>query len=274
MQLTSSAAPIYLPEADQTSVVRLGLNPLRAENWILNDEDLPLFHQHKLEQARLRPQSVYGELPGSQAAVAELIALLQEHLIRDHSATYCNDGGSLRHRGSNLKWDMPPVDLWQASLLVAEDICILQEIDKEFVMTAASVCSPSNWHPADKLGRSLDVIHGPVPDYDTKLSSRVTSLFHSLKPHKPLLRYNWSLQFGNELYWRDRIKPVDRSLPQYWRVERQTLRRLPASGAVVFCIRIFLYERSVIDADPVQSARLAALLQRLPPQEKAYKGLE
>ena len=273
MQLVSSSAPIYLPEEDQTSVLRLGLNPLPLQGWLQPDADLLVFQQHKLEQARLRPDSVYGELAGAEAAVAESIELIYQHLLQDHGDTYSRRDSVLQHKPSGIEWRLPAENLWQASLWVPEDICVLQEINGEFVMTAASVCSPSNWHPADKLGRSLDVIHAPVPGYEKILSRRVNSLFRALKPHKPLLRFNWSLQRGNELYWRDKLAPTDPALPQYWRVERQTLRRLPGTGAVIFTIRIYLHERSRIEADPAVSQRLSALLDRLPAEEKNYKGL-
>ena len=273
MRLVSSSSPVYLPEEDQSSVLRLGLNPLSPEYWLQTEDDFQLFQQHKLEQGNVRPDSVYGEMPGSEEAVAELTGLICQHLLQVHRESYSRLNDTLQHRPSGLEWQLPADNLWQASLWVPEDLCVLQEINGEFVMTAASVCSPSNWHPADKLGRSLDVIHGPVPGYPQVLSRRVNSLFRALKPHKLLLRYNWSLQRGNELYWRDRLAPVDHSLPHYWRVERQTLRRLPVTGAIVFTIRIYLHERSQLEADSVIRERLSALLERLPEAERNYKGL-
>ena len=273
MQLNTTAQPIYLPEADQSAVARLGLHPLAASEWVDVDGDFIQFHSHKVQQHRLRPQSVYGQLPGSEAAVAELGKLLQQHLLTEHAADYALTNNGLQHRPSGLQFFLPAENLWQISLWVQEDICLLQQINDEFLLTAASVCSPSNWHPADKLGRGLDKIHQPVPGYEEQLSRRVNALFAAMKPGKPLLRYNWSLQPGNELYWRDKLAPRDPAAAQYWRVERQTLRRLPETGAIVFMIRIYLHRRSDIERDPEVKQNLQALLERLAADEKVYKGL-
>ncbi len=273
MRLTTTVDTVYLPDEQQEFVARLGLHPLHVPSWIDCDTDFTQFHQHKLEQAASRLQSVYGELPGSERAVREFVSVLQQHLLAQHSDQYAMHSHALHHTATNLSWQLPAANLWEASLWIQEDICLLQDCDGEFKLTAASVCSPSNWHPAEKLGKSLDRIHQPVPGYEEKLARRVNSLFHALKPGKPLLRYNWSLQPGNELYWRDSLVPRDPAAEQYWRVERQTLRRLPESGAIVFLIRIYLHKRSAIERDPAIKSILSALLNRLPSDEKRYKGL-
>lgn len=273
MQLNTTVQPVYLPESEQKAVARLGLHPLADCDWLDIDGDFSQFHCHKIEQGELRLQSVYGQLRGSEAAVAELSKLLEQHLLVEHGSDYARTKSGLLHRPSGLEFPLPAENLWQTSLWIQEDICLLQQIDSEFQLTAASVCSPSNWHPADKIGRSLDRIHKPVPGYEEQLSQRVNTLFAALKPDKPLLRYNWSLQPGNELYWRDKLAPRDPAAPQFWRVERQTLRRLPETGAVVFMIRIYLHKRSEIEKNPQVKMNLQSLLERLPEEEKIYKGL-
>jgi len=273
MQLKTTVLAVYLPEQEQTAVARLGLHPLPDPDWLDIDSDFAQFHEHKLEQFKIRPQSVYGQLPGSETAVAELREALLQHLLAEHGSVYTRGNNCLRHDITGLEFRLPAENLWQTSLWIQEDICLLQQIDGEFRLTAASVCSPSNWHPADKLGCSLDSIHRPVPGFEERLSGRVDALFSALKPDKPLLRYNWSLQPGNELYWRDKLAPRDPMAAQYWRVERQTLRRLPETGALVFMIRVYLHGRSEIEKIPGVKKNLQALLERIPEQEKLYKGL-
>ena len=65
----------------------------------------------------------------------------------------------------------------------------------------------------------------------------------------------------------------DDSAQRYWRVERQTLRRLPRSGAIVFGIRITLHSVQSLAAWPGAQDALAAILARLPADQKRYKGL-
>jgi dimethylamine monooxygenase subunit A len=57
------------------------------------------------------------------------------------------------------------------------------------------------------------------------------------------------------------------------RVERQTLRRLPETGAILFTIRTYVH--SLADALPHQPdrERLAAALEAIPDDVRAYKSL-
>ena len=127
-----------------------------------------------------------------------------------------------------------------------EDFCLLEKKENDYVMTAASVCSPSNWILQEKIGQTVDFIHEPVPDYNKLLSKRVNRFLEGIPSGRVLLRYNWSIQSGNELFWRDDLNRnadiLNSSSPNlYWRIERQTFVRLPASGAIVFGIRVFLH---------------------------------
>jgi hypothetical protein len=57
------------------------------------------------------------------------------------------------------------------------------------------------------------------------------------------------------------------------RVERETLRRLAATGAVAFTIRTFIRRFDELAAEPDDAARLRDALEALPPEVADYKGL-
>ena len=147
----------------------------------------------------------------------------------------------------------------------------------DYYLTAASVCAPSNWALEEKIDRSLDDIHQSVPGYGQQLSRRVNRLFANLKPERPLLRFNWSVQDTAELFWRTDLQeqsPQQQRLEErYWRVERQTLSRLPETGAIVFTIRIFLHSFSAMGHSTGFPANLQRVVDRLPHDQKEYKGL-
>ena len=146
-------------------------------------------------------------------------------------------------------------------------------------MTAASVCSPSNWILQEKIGQTVDFIHDPVPEYDSLLSEKVNRFLEGLSSGRVLLRYNWSIQSGNELFWRRRPQSqfyavVDSSSPNlYWRIERQTFVRLPASKAIVFGIRVFLHSFDKLRNIAGFDQAIEQLLAQLPATQKCYKGL-
>ncbi len=270
MQLSSRNRPLLFPDAERESVLKLGLERIDASQWLVA-EDLPVFAAHK--QALAGNPEVCAALPGSSDLQREFADFLLQQLLTHHPDDYQQRAGRLYHR-SGLDWPCPAPDLWQASQWIAEDICLLAAQQDSYQLVAASVCSPSNWCLADKIGRSVADIHAPVPGYQAILNDRVNRLYARLPPGKTLLRYNWSLQAGNALRWRDeQVNGADRQRP-HWRIERQTLLRLPDSGAIVFGIRLFLHDLATLPDQQHFRAGLCRQIARLSPAQRRYKGLE
>jgi hypothetical protein len=103
------------------------------------------------------------------------------------------------------------------------------------------VCFPSHWRLADKLGLPAAAIHAPVPHYDEELRDRVDRFLARLRAGKGVQRRNLSVHSHDTLF-----APEPHESPAsfsddpdavWLRSERQTLRRLPRSGAVLFTIR-------------------------------------
>ncbi|MEQ9610502.1 MAG: DUF3445 domain-containing protein, partial [Gammaproteobacteria bacterium] len=276
MQLHSQAEPVYFPEADQQSVLRLGLHVIPIEQWLHLDEDFSLFQQHKLASLQKHPEKVYAELPGAGNACDEFGEFLRDHLQSHWGQQFSLEQSGLSHIPTGLNWPTQPRSLWESSLWIQDDICLLelaQEQD-EYIMTAASLCSPSNWKLEDKIGKSIDWIHEPVPGYKEQLAKRVNKLISGMAPVKPVMRFNWSLQPGNELCWRSDLDSGSGDGDYYWRVERQTLLKLPQSGAVVFAIRIFLHSLTQMDQLGNFRQRLAAIVSRQSAEMLRYKGMD
>jgi hypothetical protein len=278
MKLDSSNSPIYLPEKEQTSVLRLGFENCAPDDWIFPTEDLNLIHRHKIELGVSRSEECFAQTQGSVPAQCEFHDFLLQHLLAKPKLGYSRLGTQLIHEQEKLTWEIEDKNLWKASLWVPEDFCLLEKGKKGYVMTAASVCSPSNWALQDKIGQTVDFIHDPVPEYDSLLSEKVNRFLEGLNRGRVLLRYNWSIQSGNELFWRDDLNPnsavVDSSSPNlYWRIERQTFVRLPASKSIVFGIRVFLHSFDKLRNIEGFHQAIEQLLAQLPATQKCYKGL-
>lgn len=248
------------------------------EDWIYPADDLAVFNRHKLETHRSLGDRCFSETSGSAQAQSEFHDFLLRHLLQHPALGYRKRGNLLVHERAELSWELTQGQLWPASLWIAEDICLLQERGDGYRLTAASVCSPSNWFLEEKIGQSVDFIHAPVPGYDGVLSERVNRFLQGLRGGRVMLRYNWSMQAGNELCWRQESSPPLRPLADsngdaYWRVERQTFLRLPVSGAIVFGIRIFLHSFAGIRATAGFEESIRRLLAQLPATEKRYKNL-
>lgn len=278
MKLESSNSPVYLPDKEQTSVLRLGFENCAVEEWIFPAHDLPVFLKHKTDLATSQSEDCFAETQGSASAQGEFHDFLLDHLLASPASAYSRIDDQLIHKREKLTWEIADRNLWKASLWVPEDFCLLEKKDASYVMTAASVCSPSNWNLQEKIGQTVDFIHEPVPDYNKQLSDRVNRFLEGMASSRVLLRYNWSIQPENELFWRD-----DETLPLvvqnssspnlYWRIERQTFIRLPISGAIVFGIRIFLHSFDSLQKIEGFDQSIQQLLTQLPAAQKRYKGL-
>lgn len=280
MQLDSAVAPIFFPDPDQQTVLQLGIAPLMMSQWLQPDADFESFQQHKLAQQANLPR-VFQSRPESGAAQADFAQFLARHLQAHHGDIFAVTGNELVYKPNGRRWPLASNCLWQTSLWAQEDFCLLEKMsdapNNEYVLTAASVCSPSNWRLEDKIGKGLDQIHKPVPGYEEELAARVNRFMDSLRSGRAYQRFNWSLQAGNELLWHpDETGKIDTqsSSDIYWRVERQTFVKLPQSGAVVFAIRIYLHSAERMNQVMNFDDAVAELLARLPQDERRYKNLE
>jgi dimethylamine monooxygenase subunit A len=88
-------------------------------------------------------------------------------------------------------------------------------------------------------------------------------------------RRNWMIHETPELFVPDAPAAPDTSIPpdHLWlRSERQTLRRLPESGAVVFTIRTQQVQIAALEHRPAVAAALADRLRAQPDDIARYAG--
>ena len=122
-------------------------------------------------------------------------------------------------------------------------------------------------------------VHGPVPGFNhgTRNAGMIERIFDNLQVEHPVERYNWSIYTDDALYHGDRsAEEADNLQDPFLRVERQTLRKLPASGDILFTIRIHIDPFNALEgrADRAELAQgFIRLLNLLDPGELAYKGL-
>lgn len=241
----------------------MGLNALAADDWLWVDDR---FAEEVAERARLvaeRPDQVMAMLPGAEPAVEELLAaVLAVMTARGHAA--------------------PPEAAPLARLGVAaqEDFCVLQRrADGAYALTAAVLCFPAHWRLRDKIGRPLAEIHAPVPGFADRLGAPVARFLASLRVERPVWRANWSVVESPALFHPGQRQAVpdltaDNAGDRLWlRVERQTLRRLPVTGAVVFAIRTLVEPLARTVRRPGAARAMADRFAGMDDATAAYKGL-
>ena len=213
------------------------VSPVGPAEWLLVDA---AYAAQLAEKARLvaeRRGDVIAILPGAEEAVAELLETVLAELARRADFTVSGDRVT-RPDGVTVAVDRDE-PLLTLSRLVQEDFCIHQKDSAEHVLTAALLCFPAAWTLAEKLGKPLGRIHLPVARYDAEVARRVQRMFDMVRPEQALWRSNL-LRYDDPALFQPNTeaypRPVGRPTSPYLRSERQTILRLPSTGAVVFSI--------------------------------------
>ena len=256
-----SATVDYVPLDERGWRLSVGLRPLDESHWLEVDDARETELAQKERLLRERRDVVVATRPLGDAASAELLLVVVDWLGAHHPEL-ARDVDAAEH------------PIVSAARLVQEDLCVLVRADA-WRLEAASVCFPSRWALSTKIGTTLDEIHGPVPGYHEELSRPTTSVFDRLRPDRSFWRLNWTLLDRPELHQpegaRDTVEgPVT---DWYFRVERQTIRCLPDTGAIVFTIRTYVRTLAeVIARHDDFLDRLVRALEQAPDSMCAYKG--
>ena len=143
-----------------------------------------------------------------------------------------------------------------------EDLCVLQPGDDgQYRLTAAAVGFPTDWRLADKIGRPLTAIHAPIHHYADQLAAGVDHLFRTLRAGPIFGRANWFIVADDAWRYLPADDPATRFAhvtaanageTLFVRCERQTLRRLPGTGAVLFTIGIAVARLGALSAAAVR----------------------
>jgi dimethylamine monooxygenase subunit A len=237
----------------------VGLKPITLAQWLLPD-DQGDWLVGKNNLINTQGAAVFAALPNSEAAQFEAAHLIAEAI----------GGGFVR--------DEAP--LLAASRLVSDDLVIMENVDGDWTNTACCLCNPTFFSAHFALGKSLALLHEPVPDGDFGLARRIGRVFTNLTPHHVLERHNWTVQWSDARYTpdgtllREAAAKADAKEAQsqlFVRTERQTIRALPQTNGVLFTIRIRLTNLANLLANPHHRHAFIGAWQSAPEPVRAYK---
>lgn len=273
---------MYTPYDGSNKLFQIGLKPLDPAEWIDADDRLAADLADKERLAAARWDEVFAAETGTEAAQAEVLALLVEHLPQRFPDFYARDGGDMVVAGRRVPLVGTPA-LWTAARLVQEDLVLMRRGETGWRLAAASLSFPSSWRLADKFGRPIHEIHAPVPGFGgaTRNAELIARMFDNMRARTSVLRWNWSVYGDAQLFHPHdsparRFGPGARADTVFLRVERQTLRRLPVSGDIVFTIRVIVDPLEALErrSDAAQiAASLIGQLEELSPEQLDYKGM-
>lgn len=264
--LGRTGAPAWLDELDihtGTPFVKMGTHTTSIDDWFVIDD---AFDQEVALRRRLLAEQrdvVFECRPAAEAAAEETLQLVS---------------GWLRARGLPYESsDAHP--LAAAGTMLPDDLCLMVPRDGDWWFDAGLVCFPSIWRLVDKIGRSTTSVHETVAHYRDDLSVKVDRYFHGMPADWLVWRRNLSVKPWPLLHVPTTkpeqplgpLQPAADGSPFWLRTERQTLRRLPRTDAILFTIKVQIAPAAVLLQRRDIAERLAAMYRSFDQSMDGYK---
>ena len=261
----------YMPVDGKPDRMHVGARALDLTKWIEINSDYEIDLAQKQDLLTKKHDEVFVSIPLGDAGSREVLELLSEHLLRIFPERWPNE----------VSVDPSLHPLEAASLLVQEDLCLMSQVGNDWILSAASLCFPSRWDVREKIGKNLLGIHGPVPHYAETIGAATQNIFDKLTVERPVWRVNWTVMDSGELHQPTAVRSpdamevtssnIEESL--YFRRERQTLRKLPDSGDILFTIRTYSDTfAQVVKQFPDFRQHIGTTIAGSTPQLVDYKG--
>lgn len=229
---------------------------------------------------------VLQQLPGSEIATKELMEMSLQFVCARYPQCFQLDLSTMTFHNrildttTDLKATEPLHVLLQN---IPEDFaCMLRDPETGiYSFRAGVICSSLGWNVGSKIGLKLHEIHAPIPDYKEKMQFSMDRYFAKKPTDKPIQRGSWGLEIDEPLFMppgdpheklremQDPTHSVDRC---HLRVDWQTLRRLPLSGAVVFNFKALFTPVSEFRDEPYVPSLLLKVLREGKQSLMEYKS--
>jgi hypothetical protein len=261
----------YMPVDGKPDRMHVGARALDLTKWIEINSDYEIDLAQKQDLLSMKHDEVFLSIPLGDAGSREVLELLSEHLPRVFPERWPNE----------VSVDPSLHPLEAASLLVQEDLCLMSQVGNDWILSAASLCFPSRWDVREKIGKNLLGIHGPVPHYAETIGAATQNIFDKLSIERPVWRVNWTVMDSGELHQPTAVRSPDAmeitsaniEEALYFRRERQTLRKFPDSGDILFTIRTYSDTfAQVVKQFPDFRQHIGTTIAGSTPQLVDYKG--
>ncbi|KAH3684643.1 hypothetical protein WICPIJ_004399 [Wickerhamomyces pijperi] len=277
--------PFRWPYHQTMSVFKLDVN-----HWL----DMDKYYWHYIQEKE-RIYHEYGTdnldwLPESEDACLELMEMVTDHMLKRYPLLFTSkdNGVTVKNELTGELLDMSkPLKkhpLEYVSKMAKEDFyVVLKRPDGQHYLVAAAVPFPGGSFGINfKIGKSLDYIHDEVPYYQEKLKKSMERWFSKMTASDLVERASWyctwdrKLLVSNVYAMKDgeSVDPKIDELDFNVRVERQTLRRLPRSQAIIFTNHPVYYSIEEMKDEPLVPSLLKKIMYEAPEDIIKYKGFE
>ncbi|ODQ78000.1 hypothetical protein BABINDRAFT_163049 [Babjeviella inositovora NRRL Y-12698] len=275
--------PFRWPYHQTMSIYKLPIN-----HWL----DMDKYYWHYIEEKK-RILHQYGDeniswLPESHDACVELMETVRTHMLKRYPLLFeSSDGGvtmlnKLTGEHIDMSEPLQHHPLVYVSKMAKEDFYIVQQRDdgKHYLVAACVAFPGGSFGIKGILGTHLDHIHELVPFYETKLKPSMERWFGKMEPADLVERGSWYITwdhklFRNNIYALKEGKKVHSGIPPTEfnvRVDRQTLRRLPRTRAIVFTAHPLFYSIEEMKDEPMVPSLLRKIIYEAPESIIRYKS--
>ncbi|KAL5343501.1 hypothetical protein BJX70DRAFT_171060 [Aspergillus crustosus] len=263
----------------------MSLTKLEPDWWLELENTYKKRIVQRKELFAIHGKSVLGSLPGSELACKELMEMVLQFICARYPHYFSLvDKHILKNKILGTEQDIRskhPLEIIIDN--VPEDFGIMLRDDKTgyYFLRAGVICSAMGWNVASKIGLQLHQIHDPIPDYKEKMQFSMDRFFTKMPADKPIQRGSWGLEIGEPLYMppgdpHEKLRtfqdPNLRLEDCNLRVDWQTLRRLPLSGAVIFNFKALFTPVSEFRDEPCIPALVAKVMKEGKENLMKYKA--
>lgn len=286
--------PFRWPYHQTMSIFKLDVN-----HWL----DMDKYYWHYIQEKQ-RIWTSYGKenidwLPEAYDACLELMQTVTDHMTERYPLLFT----VLQDKGANgkvirneltleiLDMSMPLKEhpLLYVTKMAKEDFYVVlkdPKDDKHYLKAAAVPFPGGSFGINEKIGKPLDVIHDDVPYYKEKLQKSMERWFERLDEFSPVERASWYITWDhklkvNNVYQLPKFVPnleaeMKSADPRQFnvRVERQSLRRLPKSRAIIFTNHPIFYSLDEMKDEPSVPSLVRKIIYEAPEGIIKYKNFE
>lgn len=275
--------------------VTMGIRSLHPHEWIELDNQFPKFHADKAARIQERGAKCVSTHPDALDGAVELLGELTDYLPARYPILFKRTPVGIDNLWSGESFNILERPLREDPMaicarLVQDDLALMiEQPDGQYRLLAGAILLAGFWRLSDKFGKTLSDIHtsGDVPHFEEKLEKGMLKFFQRIKPETFYARNNYFFQVDDSLPWSKSIGNEDdpvvswstaeknKAAAQHWfRSERQSLRRLPRSGAICFTIRTYFLPITEMAGEDYVPGRLASAIRSWDGWVSEYKGRE
>ncbi|KAF2675563.1 hypothetical protein BT63DRAFT_445330 [Microthyrium microscopicum] len=264
----------------------MALSRLEPDWWVELESSYEERIKQRIELVQQHGSDVLAMQPGSEPACRELMELVLQFLccryphyfsLEDEDTLFVN---RILNMSTNLS-STSPLDVMLQH--VPEDFALMirEPTTGYYHLRAGIICSSVGWNLGTKIGLRLEDIHKPVPDYKEKMAFSMDRYFSKLPTDSPIQRGSWSFELDQPLYLAptephpsiDELSMEEARSRIHFRVDWQTLRRMPVSGAIAFNFKGLFTPLEQFRLEPYVPALALKILKEGKDDLLVYKGV-